>query len=207
MVQPVDWYADGMNDISYYFGRNDDDPDTQVSGAPTRCSWITGIGIPCQGRALWYGVTWSLMRYISDLYGPNPAFPTEQEFHRGLIDNDVFGFDNIADVLGVSIDSVLANWAAALYVDNRVAGLPPELQITSWDYKDIFEDGALPASATLSPAAFNFGDLSIQTRVRAASTAYYLVSGADRPATAIRTRAADDATLPSFMQIFLVRTR
>lgn len=202
---PTAWYRDGITDISYYFGRNDGNPGMSVTGAPARCSWLAPSPSPCQGRALWYGVTWSLLRWISDHMGP--SYPgLEQGIQRALIDNDQFGFDNIEDVVGEPIETLLADWAAALYLDDRVVGVPARLTIPSWNYKDIFEDGGLPASAALVPAPVPFGEFDIDTRVRAASTSYFLLQG-DRSAASIRVRDQADGILPDHMQVFLVRTR
>jgi Bacterial Ig-like domain (group 2)/IPT/TIG domain len=202
---PVSWYADQFADLSFYFGRNQNDPATPIADTPARCSWVTNSPSPCQGRALWYGVGWSFLRWISDNYGSQLG--GEQQFQRDLIDNNVFGFDNIEDVTGIPIETLLAKWAASLYLDDRgVAGLAPDLTIPSWNFKDVFEDGQLPASAALEPAPLTFGDYTKVTRVRSSSTAYFLLGGMNRPATSIRVRNPSDGTLASFMQIFLVRT-
>lgn len=204
---PVSWYWDQFTDLSFYFGRNNDDPGTPITGAPARCSWVTNSPAPCQGRPLWYGVTWSLMRWIADTYGSSFA-GGEQEIHRRFVDNDLFGFQNIEDVVGIPIETLLAKWAAALYLDDRgVAGLPADLTVPSWNFKAIFEDGALPGSAALEPSVLSFGDFSSVLRVRASSTAFFTIGGAGRPATALRVRDAVDAALPSHMQIFVVRIK
>jgi hypothetical protein len=202
---PTPWYEDGMLDIANYFGRNQGSPGMSVTGAPARCSWTASNPSPCQGRALWYGVTWSFLRWISDHFGPTYT-GGEQGIHRALIDNDVFGFENIEDVVGESIGSLLADWAAALYLDDQVAGVPARLTIPSWNYQNIFADGALGASAALSPAPVPFGGFEIETRVRAASTSYFLISGM-RSAQSIRVRDQADGILPDHIQVFLVRTR
>jgi hypothetical protein len=208
-VDPVSWYRDQFTDVSFYFGRNDDPGsfDIPIPGAPARCSWVTSAPAPCQGRSLWYGVTWSFMRWIADTYGPSFGGGA-QEIHRGFVDNDLVGFQNIEDVVGIPIETLLAKWAAALYLDDRgVAGLPADLTIPSWNFKDIFEDGALPGSAARETSPLSFGDFTTVVRVRSSSTAFFTIGGAGRPATALRVRDAADALLPSPMQIFVVRTK
>ncbi len=59
---------------------------------------------------------------------------------------------NIEDVLGEPIETLLAEWAATLYVDDRgVTGLPARLDFPSWNLRDIFEGGTLPPSSKLAP--------------------------------------------------------
>ena len=147
------------------------------------------------------------MRWIADTYGSNFGGGA-QEIHQRFVDNDLVGFENIEDVVGIPIETLLAKWAAALYLDDRgVAGLPVDLTVPSWNFKDIFEDGALPGSAALEPSVLSFGDFSSVVSLRSSSTAFYTIGGAGRPATALRVRDAADAQLPSHMQIFVVRTK
>ena len=47
---------------------------------------------------------------------------------EGLVDNDFRGLESIEDVVGVPIETLLAEWAATLYLDDRgVPGLPARL--------------------------------------------------------------------------------
>jgi hypothetical protein len=200
----VSWYALGLNDMAYYFGRNLPSPNESIDGAPERCSWRTPFGTPCGGRSLWYGVTWSFLRWISDHLGGTFA-GGEQELHRFLIDNTNNGFANIEGVVGLPVDSLLAQWAAAIYVDDRVTGAATRLTIPSWNYFSMFGTSNLSRSSRLIPPSLGYGVFQSTTEVVSGSTAYYLISGADRPATAVRVRDVNDSTLPNHMQIFLVR--
>ena len=58
-------------DISFFYGRVFSGP--KVADASHECSWLTVSPVPCGGRPLWYGVTWSLLRWVNDHFGP--SFP------------------------------------------------------------------------------------------------------------------------------------
>jgi hypothetical protein len=149
-------------------------------------------------------VTWSLLRWINDHFGP--SFPGgERGIQKALVDSDLRGLESIEDVIGVPIETLLAEWAATLYLDDRgVAGLPVRLDFPSWDLMNIYEVG-LPSSAKLNPIMIDFTDFARDVDVRAASTAYFLLAGAAQSATAVRVRDRADGLLPPNMQVFLVR--
>lgn len=199
---PELWYAVALTDVSYYFGRNSGS-NLPVEGAPEECGWMTGDPSPCQGRALWYGVTWSFLRWINDQFAAS-FIGGEQDIQRALVDNTRRGLDNIANVVGVPADSLLAQWGAALYVDERVTGASARLTMPSWDFVDIFEVH-LPASAVLSPQAVDFDTWDSNMSVIAGSAAYFRIRGSNRPDVAFRVRGLADQPLPGWMQVFLVR--
>lgn len=59
------------------------------------------------------------------------------------------GLENIEGVIGVPIETFLAEWAATLYLDDRgVAGRPARLDFPSWNLPAIYNVG-LPASAKI----------------------------------------------------------
>jgi hypothetical protein len=206
-----EWYAQPFQDMARYFGSNRANPNVSIDGAPHECSWITPETFPCEGtaRPLWYGVTWSLLRWVSDHFGP--SYPGGAAgIQRALVDNDKVGLPNIADVLGSPIDSLLAQWSAMLYLDDRVSGLPERLTFPSWSLSSIFGQGGLgrlTPSVALEPKEITFSEFVQRVEVRAASTAYFLLGGADRPATAVRVTDGLDDILPSTMQVYLVRVK
>ena len=97
----------------------------------------------------------------------------------------------------------MAQWAAALYADDRVANLDPKLKFTSWNMRDI--EAGITQTARLTPRDRQFGAFTDQVSVRGGSTAYFLVSGNGRGATGIRARDASDGTLPATMRLWVVR--
>ena len=89
----------------------------KVADASHECSWLTVSPVPCGGRPLWYGVTWSLLRWVNDHFGP--SFPGgERAIQKALVDNDFRGLESIEDVVGVPIETLLAEWAATLVFTN-----------------------------------------------------------------------------------------
>ena len=93
----------------------------------------------------------------------------------------------IAEAVGVPIDSLLAQWSAAQYVDDRVPGAAKRLTFTSWNFAEI-EDMRVP-TARLTPRERAFMGFSDAVAVWAGSTAYFRVSGAGRPGTAVSVLA------------------
>lgn len=183
-----------------------------MNGAPHDCTWLTRDNNgACFGGL--NGAPWSLLRWLSDHYGPIFS-GGEQEFHRAIIDNTLNGFANIVDLISVPIDTLLAQWAAMLYVDNRqladgtiVVAADPLLTMPTWNLFSVFEGITINGASahTLDPRLRGFQDFSENLNVRAASSGYYLVSGMGRPATAIRARGTSDGVLPSFMQYWVAR--
>ena len=192
----VQWYAGAFYDLMSYFGSGG------VSGAPEECGWWQDSPSPCGGRSLWYGVGWSFLRWVTDQYGPGHA-GGKTAFHRDLAGGDRSGLRMIETLTGESLEKLMARWAASLYVDDRIANVAPSLETASWDYYDIFEP--YPEDSKLVPAEMGFGDWTLAGDVRASSTAYVAVESAGRPATAIRVRGSTGGTLPSDMQIWIVR--
>ena len=205
-ITPIAWFQDAFLDLVFYFGAAS--APSRVENAPEQCSWLgtalQGNTGPCIGGRDVYGVPYMFLRYMSDQLGPN--FPGgEKEFHKRLIDNAFTGFPTIIDVTGIGIDVLLARWAAALYVDDRVVGIDPRLTFKTWNLTS-FEAG-LVQSTHLVPRERQFGSFSDQVSVRAGSTAYFTVTGAGRSATGIRVRDLSDGQLPANMRLWIVRIR
>ena len=201
---PTDWFSDGFIDLVVYYGF--ETRDTRIAGAPEQCSWLglrrDGNDGPCLSGREVYGVPWSFLRWISDQYGP--TFPGgEKALHQRLIDNSFTGFATISDVVGAPIDVLLSRWAAALYVDDRVANVDPKLRFTSWNLVAI--ENRLVQTARLAPRDRPFAAFSDQVSVRGGSTAYFVVSGSNRGPVAIRARDSSGGQLPSVMRMWVVR--
>ncbi|MCZ6445755.1 MAG: IPT/TIG domain-containing protein, partial [Planctomycetota bacterium] len=212
------WYSGGFLDMGVYYGADflTASP-RKVNGAPHDCTWLDIDNKGVCARDIEHGVSWAFLRWLSDHYGSSFA-GGEQEFHRAIIDNTVSGFANLAGLVGVPIETLLAQWAAMLYVDDRVlvdgtvvVPVDPKLTMTSWNLFSVFEGivfnigGMMFQVHLLEPAVRGFQDFTESFNVRAASTGYFLVSGTGRPATAIRARGVSDGVLPSAMQYWVVR--
>ncbi len=210
-----DWYSDQVVDMGLYFGwaPTDTDSDIHLDEAPHECTWLdNNNGGPCyEGREA-YGVPWSLLRWLSDQYGPN-YLGGEEGFHQDIVRGTSNGFALLEQLLGESIETLLAQWAAMLYVDDRIGGANPVLQMTSWDLYDIFygsfvlPDGefGLIEALRLTPKDADFRAFNETANVRAGSTYYTLLSGDNRPSTAIWVSGPSDTQLPTHMQVWVVR--
>lgn len=206
-LSPSNWFLDPFVDLFVYYGLGTS-PNDKSPNAPELCSWLgtesEGNTGPCLGDYPVYGASWSFLRWLSDQFGP--TFPGgEKGLHQKLVDNSFSGFATISDVVGVPIDVLLAQWAAALYTDDRAPGLDPRLTFTSWNLAGI-ETGVIQP-ARLVPRDRTFGTFSDWVSVRGGSTAYFLVHSNGRPATGIRARDQSDGTLPSGMRMWVVRLR
>ncbi|MGH7574712.1 MAG: Ig-like domain-containing protein [Longimicrobiales bacterium] len=212
----IAWYASGFIDLFLYYGFRD--RDASVPGAPEECSWLglerDGNDGPCQAGREVYGVPWSIFRWLADHFSVDVG--GEPAFQRALVEHGSSGFHGIAQLVPVPRNRWLAEWAAALYLDDRVNGQAARLTFTSWDLADI-ESGVVP-TAHLRPRQRAFTSFSDGVRVRAGSTAYFCVgraqqgdtvdcanAGTGRPETVVRARDALGGNLPSHMQLWVVR--
>jgi len=203
-TQPISWFVDPFVDLAVYYGFTSQT--ARAPGPPEQCSWLAtrtqGNTGPCLSGREPYGVPWSILRYLSDQFGSQ--FPNgEKGLHRALIDNEFTGFATVASVIGQPMDVLLTRWAATLYTDDRVGGIDPKLQITSWNLFGI--EQRLVTTARLAPRDRQFGAFTDPVSVRGGSTAYFLVSGSGRNATGIRARDASDGPLPDHMRLWVVR--
>ena len=211
----IDWYSDAIVDMALYFGwaPTEGDNNIQLDEAPHECSWLANNNAgPCyEGREA-YGVPWSLLRWLSDQYGQNYA-GGEAGLQQDIIRSTSSGYALLEQLLGQPIEVLLAQWAATLYVDDRLDGANPVLTMTSWDLYDIFygsftlPDGefGLIESLRLTPKTAQFTNFTRTAAVRAGSTYYTLLSGGNRQGTAIRVGDGSDLQLPSHMQLWVVR--
>lgn len=208
----IAWYVAGFTDLALYYGFNVDGSGNRfrTQGAPEQCSWLARSGTtggsvgPCvRGREV-YGTPWSFFRWMTDHIGATyPGGP--QAMHRDFIGDDVSGFATIEKVTGEPIRLLLAQWAATLYLDDRMGGLEERLTLPSWDLVDIFEEH-LVEEARLLPRVRSFAGIDDVVRVRGGSTAYFRVSATGRPETHIRVRRQDGARLTDTpLQVWVVR--
>ena len=203
------WYRGAFIDLFYYYGWSGEESSPKIGNAPEACTWLDtprgeNAGVCANRGSLVYGVTWSFLRWISDQFGSQFA-GGESGLHTAWIDEPRSGFRSLEEVIGEPIETLLAQWAAALYVDDRFPVLNDRLEITSYDLLDIEE--AVVEEARLDPRARSFGGFNDLVRVRAGSTAYFLVTGGDRGAIAIRARSDADKLLDPVMQVWVVRVR
>lgn len=204
----VSWYEPTFIDLALYSGFQS--PTSRAPNAPEQCSWLglasEGNNGPCLSGREVYGVPALFLRWLSDQFGP--GFPGgEQGLQRALIDNAFSGFATVEDVVGVSMDTLLVQWAAALYLDDRLPSLSPRLKFTSWDLNTIY--AGLTPTAQLTPRERAFQSFTDAITVRGGSSGYFRISGQTAPATAVKLRDALGDPLPSNtpMRLWVVRMK
>jgi hypothetical protein len=212
-IDPNDWFIFTFIDLLLYYGFNANcdvntpgNCDIPIAGAPEQCTWVAtstqGNSGPCiSGREV-YGVPALIFMWLADQFGPSFA-GGDAEVTRRLVDSNQTGFNAMAAVTGQPIGTLLAQWAASLYVDDRVSSPNARLTWPSWNLFAF--ESRLRESAQLNPRERTFSTFSDNVQVRAGSTAYFRVSGAGRPATLLRVRGGGEAILPGNMQVFVVR--
>ena len=204
------WYNGLFAQLALYFGWNGQSPPAKVANTPETCSLFVLSGdpdpSPCH-PAHFYGASFAFERYVSDRF--RATYPGgETQLHRDWIGKSVTlgGVPNVEALLGVSFDSLFAQWAATLYVDDRVTGLPPTLSMSSWNLFNIFS--AVIPEAQLTPLERGFVAFSDSRIVRGGSTAYTRLSASGaRPALAARVRTTTGGILPGTLepQLWIVR--
>ena len=113
---------------------------------------------------------WSFLRWLSDHFDPDGTLGLQ----RTIVSGTTSGFANIEAAIGgaESMSTLLAQWAAMLYVDDRVVGAETRLTMPSWDLLHVIETGLL-SGLHLVPTEVSFAAFTETLKVRAASTGYF----------------------------------
>ena len=170
------WYGTRFASLSNYFGW--DGGSGKVAGAPGRCSLFAfeSASNACVG-AYGAGAAWSFARYVTDRFAAE--FGGEAALHRAFIDQDPSwtGVDAVVGVLGVEFGPLLADWAATLYLDGRVAASSAGTrQMSSWNLRDIYD--AMPAERRLQPPDVSFASFNMVRTIVGGGTAYTRLASA-----------------------------
>lgn len=204
-ADPRNYFA-YVGDLLAYFGFNF--ANGRNVGAPEQCSWVgstsTGNPGPCTSAIrLLYGVPWSLIKYTIDRLPGGTA--NQKQYLRAFSDyTGTPGFPELEAVLGRPVADILAEWAPMLYLDDRFPAAGH--QFLNFNIPNVAAAWNTP-NAHLAPRTVGFADFSDAFTVRAASSSYHEISGANRPATAVRVRDGAGAPLPAFMQLWIVRVQ
>lgn len=212
------WYAAGFVGLGFYFGWDPitvrTNPNGSVANAPWECTFLSTDYGPCVGDLEIYGPSWSLLRHLSDRYGPT-HIGGEAGIQKAIIESPETGFAMLRSVIGVSADTLLAHWAAMLFVDDITENwgtLAPALSLASWNLDNVFYGNAYGyayySSGRLKPVAVSFSTFSNSANVRAASAYYSVIHGSNRLPVAVKARGASGTGfLPSTMRYWIVRVQ
>mgnify|MGYP001409899849 FL=1 len=200
-IQPYSMVAG----LAYYFGFLDS-TSPKVAGAPEQCTWLdpqdggSASSGPCPAPGPSSGA-WAFLRWLTDHYGS--VLGGDGILQRGLIDGSGPGFDRVESLVGVPIETLLARFAASLYVDDRITLADATLGFPSWNLLE-FDQAVFPA-ARLTPRPRGFAAYTDTGSVRGASTLYYAVGGSGRPGTALEITGPSGAPLGAGVQVWIVR--
>lgn len=178
------WLQKRFDRLSLYQGW--DGAASSVTGAPENCSIFgyTGPTVPCLDEYA-PGAAWSLMRYVNDRLAA--TYPGgEDGLQQALIDTDPTG-DPVAvfeQLTGYTVEDLLIDWAAMLYVDGRLTPVQaPDFQMTSWNLASLIPAGP----KRLNPSSYGFANFTRTGTFTGGGTAYTLVTtGAGHGALAVR---------------------
>jgi hypothetical protein len=196
-----------VSDWVAYFGYNF--AGGHVANAPELCTWVGSASSanpgPCSFPIrLLYGPTWSLIKYHIDrrLGGPANQKTITRQFSNFVGQS---GFPELEGVLGQPIAVLMAEWAPMLWIDDRYAAAA-DYQYKNWNLRDIV--GAWQsANAELQPRLRGFADFADEFTIRGGSTAFFEVSGTNRPATAVRIRGAGGVAADAIITVWVVRVQ
>ena len=195
-----------LADLLGYFGFDFDNG--TVPGAPEECTFVgsadDGTAGPCSSAArLPYGPSYSLVQHALDNYGA--SLGGAKVVHRALVDHaGAAGFAALEAVFGMTIAQIMASWAPMLYIDDRFTTPVFDMyQFKNFNLRSL--EDAWNASARLTPRSRAFADFQDDFSVRAASSAFFDLSGAGRPGTAVRIQDQNGNPLPDFFQVWIVR--
>jgi hypothetical protein len=147
------------------------------------------------------GAAQQFLRYASDRLPQDDA-----AFLRAVTDAPQVGWSNLAARLGgeQTLRRWLADWAVAIYADDRVPGLAPEHRLQSWSHPSIFAGLQIETypirTRPLTPAQ----PIDLMLRAGGAVYARFAVAA---PGTARVVVSSGTGPLPAELRLTLLRTR
>jgi len=194
------WYEDSFLDLATYF-----------RSGPSACSWWARNPSPCLGRPLYYGVSWSFLRWVSDQYGSGHV-GGESGLHQAIMDTRSNVGELLAGLTGESFETLLANWGATLFLDEGVAS--GRNVLPSWNLREVLNSFNVRILARLIPSDNRLD------RVALGSSLYlYGGRGASSASRAVEFEGIEDlpsdifsdvdgtAAIPMRLQIFVRKMR
>lgn len=207
-ADPRGFFTFVSGDHAAYFGHNFQNG--RIGAAPEECTWVGGASTtggnpgPCAfSSRLSYGVPWGLIKHALDRHLGGPA--GQKQVFKAFNDHPgPTGFAELEAILGRPAATLLAEWAPMLYLDDRYPAAA-QFQKANWNLRNVV--GAWGVNADLLARLRGFESFADNLSVRAGSSAYYEVSGANRPATVFRVRDQAGNAPPAIIQIWVVRVQ
>jgi hypothetical protein len=140
------------------------------------------------------GATWSFLRYAADHTGSDDGTTWFQ-----LVNSTASGLANLQQVFGSDLTMLARDWATSVFTDDATT-TDARYQQPSWNMRSIF--GALESNGAYPLATTTLGASPAAVSVNGGSAAFLRFAVA-----AGQTATVQLSTLPSTMQLTLVRTR
>jgi hypothetical protein len=140
------------------------------------------------------GATWSFLRYAADHTGSDDGTTWFQ-----LVNSTATGLNNLQQVFGSNLTALARDWATSVFADD-ITSTDARYQQPTWNMRSIF--GALQSNGAYPLVTSAIGSSPSTVSVNGGSAAYLRFAVA-----AGQTATVQWSTLPSNMQLSLVRTR
>lgn len=199
------WLTNRFSELAFYHGY--ESPTARRVGAPEGCGWLGrdttpgSISGPCQSGAMFYGVSWSFQRWLSDHYAD--GLGGEDAMQRAILRLPEVSLPRLGELVGEDYRDLLALWAASQYVDSRFDGVEERLTFPSWNLFDLSQ--RFVETARLSPLLHGFEPFERALTLAAGSSSYHRLGGGVQPGMALRLRALDGGEAPEHVQLWILR--
>ncbi|MBB4637390.1 IPT/TIG domain-containing protein [Longimicrobium terrae] len=163
--------------------------------------------------SVWYGISWSLVRYAIDRYGTSDA-----AFLTAVNQSTATGPAALTAVAGAPLDEILGGWALALAADNEpdLANPPAAIQFPTWNLRSIFAGMSTDPNASGFPLAYplvpeprSFGAFTTPaiTTLRGGGVLWYGLSGEQTQPQLLTLEGIGGAPLPAAVRMAIVRVQ
>ncbi|HEX6749829.1 MAG TPA: IPT/TIG domain-containing protein [Longimicrobium sp.] len=156
-------------------------------------------------EAVFYGASWSLVRFASDRYASSDA-----SFLRALNEATTYGTENLSARAGVPIERLLGGWALSLFADDYpgVPGSDPDLRFATWNLASIFaglhadDPGTYVRAYPAQPWATGFGNFTAAfPEIVGGGVIYVELSGTQAKAQVLSLQSLDGGAPSSSLRI------
>lgn len=145
------------------------------------------------------GSAWAFLRYAADRRGGD-----QRQLWYDLVNNSRLGLANLQHHLGVDPRVWARDFNVALYTDDAVPGVAPELTYPSWNFRSLYPAITNPSRYPLRTRALTS---STPISLRASGAAYLRTAVTAGSRGQVRVSPAGGGVLPESVSLTVVRTR
>jgi hypothetical protein len=149
------------------------------------------------------GAAWAFLRYAADHRGSGDG-----DVWMRLVNSQVSGFDNFADVFGPDVAQMIRDWSVSMYTDDYVAGVASAQIDPSWNFRTAYP--AMPTSARSYPLVDAIRTLAndvTQVLSLRGGGGTYLRFGVTAGKEAVVRVTSNGSVPPAVVQATIVRTQ